>query len=241
MNILYKITYIPHLINKTPPYYYIGSKYNYRGNYFGSPSSKQKDWFTGSLSISEWWKNEILHNKQNFKFEIIEDCGDISPQLLVEKEKQIHLDLNIKECNQYFNKSIATTGWVSIPKTEETKKIISEKTKRFWNSEQGKIKKHNLIESNKKHSSNRLKKLWKECPEKLKPTASSRKKTSEGVKAAWAAGKFDNKKDRKCKKISGNGIVFINAFEASKHENIHPVNIRRRCRSNKFPDWFYLE
>jgi hypothetical protein len=241
MNIQYKITYLPHLENNTPPYYYIGSKYNYQGNYFGSPSSKQKDWFTGDLSISKWWKKEIKENKQNFKFEILKDCGDITPQLLVEEEKSLHLKLNVKTDYDYFNKSIATTGWVSIPRTDKTKKIISEKTKAYWDSEEGQLKKQRLIASNKKYSSDRLKRQRQEYPEKFISTESSRKKSSESIKAAWASGKFDNKKPREQRKINGDGNIFVNAFEAAKYAGIHPVNIRKRCRSDKFPNWFYLE
>lgn len=241
MNILYKITYLIHLENNTPPYYYIGSKHNYKGNYFGSPSSNQKDWFTSDLTISKWWKKELKENKQNFKFEILKDCGDCTPQQLVEEEKNLHLNLDVKHNYIYFNKSIATTGWVSIPRTTETKKLISEKTKAYWNSEEGKLKKQRLIASNKKHSSDRLKMQRQKYPEKFISTESSRKKSSESVKAAWASGKFDNKKSRRQRKINGDGVVFVNAFEAAKCVGINPVNIRRRCRSNKFPNWFYLE
>lgn len=63
MNILYRITYLPHLKNQTPPYYYIGSKYNYKENYWGSLSSKQKDWYSEGLSICDWWKKKIKENK----------------------------------------------------------------------------------------------------------------------------------------------------------------------------------
>ena len=65
MNILYKITYLPHLKNQTPPYYYVGSKYNYGKKYFGSPSSKQKDWYSGDLTICKWWKEKIKNNIDN--------------------------------------------------------------------------------------------------------------------------------------------------------------------------------
>jgi len=71
MNILYKITYLPHLKNQTPPYYYVGSKYNYGKKYFGSPSSKQKDWYSGDLTICKWWKEKIKNNIDDFYFEII--------------------------------------------------------------------------------------------------------------------------------------------------------------------------
>ena len=126
MNILYKISYLPHLKNQTPPYYYVGSKYNYDKKYFGSPSSKQKDWYSGDLTICKWWKEKIKNNKDDFYFEIISEYDEISPNQLVEEEKKIHIQLDVKNSKEYFNKSIATSGWVSAPRTDNTKKKISE-------------------------------------------------------------------------------------------------------------------
>ena len=76
MNILYKITYLPHLKNQTPPYYYVGSKYNYDKKYFGSPSSKQKDWYSENFTICKWWKQKIKNNKDDFYFEIISEYDE---------------------------------------------------------------------------------------------------------------------------------------------------------------------
>jgi len=88
MNIIYRITYLPHLKNQTPPYYYVGSKFNYNENYWGSPSSKQKDWYTENLTISNWWKEKIKQDKSNFYFEIISEFKKIEPLELVEEEKK---------------------------------------------------------------------------------------------------------------------------------------------------------
>ena len=57
MNILYKVTYLPHL-NTNWPKYYVGSKYNYKGNYFGSVDSKQIYEYTEGLTLKDWWKKE---------------------------------------------------------------------------------------------------------------------------------------------------------------------------------------
>ena len=35
-SIIYKITYLPHLYNKTPPFYYLGSSFRYKSNYLGA-------------------------------------------------------------------------------------------------------------------------------------------------------------------------------------------------------------
>jgi hypothetical protein len=162
MNIIYKITYLPHVYNNTPPFYYIGSKYNYKNNYYGSPSSNQKDWYTEDLSIREWWKKEIKNNKDRFKFEIISVLSEtITPEMLVEEEKKIQLEKNVRESVEYFNKSVATSGWVSVPRTDKTKKVVSEKTKKYWDSEEGQLKKQRLIERNKTEHSISMKEKWK--------------------------------------------------------------------------------
>lgn len=162
MNIIYKITYLPHLINNTPPFYYIGSKYNYKSNYYGSPASKQKDWYTEKMSIGEWWKKEIKNNKEKFKFEILQVFSeDMTPEMLVEEEKKIQLKKNVRNSIEYFNKSVATSGWVSAPRTEETKKLVGEKTKKYWDSEEGYQKKQRLIERNRTKHSLCLKEKWK--------------------------------------------------------------------------------
>ena len=111
MNILYKITYLPHLKNQTPPYYYVGSKYNYGEEYFGSPSSNQKDWYSGDLTIFKWWKEKVKNNKDDFYFEIILEYDEISPKQLVEEEKKIQIELDVKNSKEYFNKSSKRQSW----------------------------------------------------------------------------------------------------------------------------------
>jgi hypothetical protein len=181
MHLIYKITYTPHIIANTPPYYYIGSKFNYYNNYYGSPASNQKDWYTGNLTIAEWWKAEIKKNVDNFKFEIIREFINVTPQELVEFEKEFHIKLDVRKSEYYFNKSIATTGWVSAPRTEKTKQVISEKTKEYWNSPEGMLKKQRLSERNKKTKSEEMKNRWQsDVSFKEKASlAGKRKRTSE--------------------------------------------------------------
>ena len=132
MNIIYKITYLPHLQNKTPPYYYIGSKFKYNNNYLGSLSSKQKDWYTEDLTIEQWWKKNTKKNPENFLFEILESYDKITPKQLVEEEKKIHLNLDVRDGVEYFNKAIATTGWVASNRTEESKNKVRKITQQYW-------------------------------------------------------------------------------------------------------------
>lgn len=239
MNILYRVTYLPHLKNQTPPYYYVGSKYNYNKNYWGSPSSKQKDWYTEGFSIINWWKKEIKENKNNFLFEIVIQYNEMNPTQLVEEEKKYQLQLNVKYSEEYFNKSIATTGWVSIPRTEKTKEKLREITKEYWNrnTEESIERKKKLSERNKEVKSKELKEKWKNPTDKMK------KNYERFVDMAKTLKRGKDKSKRKQKptqKVFCCGIIYENAFEASKVIGINPVNIRRRCRLENYQDWYYL-
>lgn len=236
MNILYRITYLPHLEAKTPPYYYVGSKYNYKGNYWGSPASVQLDWYSTNLTIRDWWKQEIK-NKNNFSFEVLEILSECNPHQLVEEEKLLHLKLNVKHSNEYFNKAIATAGWVSIPRTEETKKKVSKITKAYWdkNNEQAQKRRKQLSEA-EWQTPERKKERWKnptfamiEMVKKLGQT--SRK----GIKD-----KRPRKPKNNIKIISGDGVIYENAKKAGKEIGISPVNIRRRCRLSIYSNWYYV-
>lgn len=243
MHILYKITYLPHLQNRTPPYYYVGSKYNYRGNYFGSPSSKQKDWYTRNMSISDWWKYETKNNPKNFEFEIVKIFEDVTPQILVEEECNLHLSLDVKNSFKYFNKNIATKKWVSVPRTDETKEKMSVVTKKYWEQDNFDVneRKQKLIQYNKSNSSAKLKKTKKQNPEKFLMTEEKKNKLSSVMKNKWENGFYENRKKRVEKKVCIEGVVYKNAKEASQIFNIHEVNVRRRCRMSRYENWFYLE
>ena len=239
MNIIYKISYLPHLKNQTPPYYYIGSKYNYDGKYWGSPSSKQKDWYSENMPIGKWWKNKIKNNINDFYFEIISVHNELSPIELVKEEKINHLNFDVKNSKEYFNKSIATSGWVSIPRTDLTKEKIRNITKKYWeeNSDEAKQRRKNLSERNRKTKSKEMKEKWKNPSEKMLEGMKNFIQKSKSKEKPWL--KVSRK--RKFKKIYGDGIIYENANTASLNIGIHPVNIRRRCRDINFPNWYYVE
>jgi hypothetical protein len=82
-------------------------------------------------------------------------------------------------------------------------------------------------------------------------------KTTHGaaVRKAWAEGKYEGRpvygrpkgakdltprKQKPQRKVMHENKVYANAFVAAKVYGIHPVNIRRRCRLEKYPDWKYL-
>jgi hypothetical protein len=239
MNIIYRITYLPHLKNQTPPYYYVGSKLNYSQNYWGSPSSSQKDWYTESLSISKWWKKKIKENVNNFLFEIISQHSDHTPIELVEEEKKVHLYLNVKNSIEYFNKSIATTGWVSVPRTNYTKEKIKSVTKEYWNQNTPEVieRKKQLSERNKKIKSKQLKEKWKNPSNKMKENYEK----FVAMAKSHSRGKDKTKrKSRPTQKVYCCGIIYENAIEASNAIGIDPVNVRRKCRLDQYPDWYYL-
>jgi hypothetical protein len=207
--------------------------------YWGSPSSKQKDWYTEGHSISEWWKKKIKENKNDFLFEIIIQFNEITPIQLVEEEKKYQLELNVKHSQEYFNKSIATTGWVSVPRTDETKEKIRQITKEYWNknTEKSIERRKKLSERNKKVKSKELKDKWKNPTDKMKENYERFVTMAKTHKR----GKDKSKRKQKpIQKVFCCGIIYESAVEASKVIGIDPVNIRRRCRLEKYQDWYYV-
>lgn len=169
MNIIYKITYLPH-IGTDYPKYYIGSKYKYKRKYFGSVTSSKIFEFTNGLSLKQWWRTETSTHPENFIFEILEDCGeDITTNELVEIELEYQKKLDITT-DEWFNQSFACGHFVSSLKDADTKQKMSDATKRYWASEEGQKKKERLRESNKKSKSKMMKELW-ETDSKFRRTA----------------------------------------------------------------------
>jgi hypothetical protein len=236
MNIVYKVTYLPHLKNQTPPYYYVGSKYDYNGNYFGSLSSIQEEWYTEGLTICDWWKKQIKENKDNFLFEIIFQYDEITPVQLVEEEKKYQLELDVKNSNEYFNKSIATTGWVSAPRTEESKEKIRRITKEYWDSgsEESIKRRKELSERNERVKSKEMKEKWKNPTDKMK-------KNLERLINTPNSKKRKPKCQRSGQKVFCCGVIYENAVEASKVFGITPTSIRRRCKSENYEDFYYIK
>ena len=157
MHVIYKITFLPHL-NTNLPKYYIGSKYNYRGGYFGSVASKQRYAFTGDLTLRDWWKLQ-QQTPSNFLIEIINQYEDITPNELVEMERQVHIELGVMS-EEYFNHSYATKGFCGCKRGEHSRAHIAEKTQSYWNSAEGQEKKLRLIARNKASQSNLMKSRW---------------------------------------------------------------------------------
>jgi hypothetical protein len=229
MHILYKVTYLPHL-NTDYPKFYIGSKYNYKGNYYGSVDSKQVYEYTGGKPLRDWWKLQ-KESPENFLFEILETFDDITPEELVNKERDLQLTINVLS-EEFFNHSIATKGFCSKKRSEETKRSVSQKTREYWESEAGKLKKQRLSERNKKFQSDWMKEKWKNPSESMvNKTYHGRPKGSKDV--------GERKPRSTIRKVCYDGIVYENAIEASEVYGVHPVTIRRWCKDN-MNKWSYV-
>jgi hypothetical protein len=231
MNIIYKITYLPHL-NTSYPKYYIGSKLNYKGNYFGSIASRKKLEFTEGVSLKDWWKKQYKHNPNAFQFEILEDCSMLNKYQLAEKEKEYQLKHNAVLSLEFFNQAIATGLFVGGKKDDETKTKMSASLKKFYQTPEGLEKRKRLIERNKRISSNIMKEKWKKPSDKmLNKVITGRPK---GVKDK-------TKRNKNFRQVFDGFNVYKNAEIAAKIYGITPTSIRRRCRLNFNNVWRYCE
>lgn len=233
MDVIYKVTYLPHLDSDLPKYY-IGSKKNwFEGcNYMGSVASSKIFHYTDGLELKHWWKKKTKEEPNNFLFEIIESYEEKTPKELVLIEKEYQEKMGVLSCD-YFNQSIATKGFVSGKNDENTRKKKSLSTKKYWDSPEGIEKRKRLSERNRNNKSQEMKEKWK--------TSEFRKKReSANITGRPKGSKNKNPVERTMKKIEVDGIVYNNAFEVSESFGIHPVNVRRRCRLEQYDNWRYV-
>jgi hypothetical protein len=64
----------------------------------------------------------------------------------------------------------------------------------------------------------------------------TRVRMSKGTLKYW-----DENKQKRTKRLEICGVIYDNAFDASKVFGIHPVNVRRRCRLEQYTEWRYVE
>jgi len=230
MHIIYKITYLPHLSTNNPKYY-IGSKFNYKPGYMGSVASNKKFLFTGDVSLRQWWKEQTKHYKQNFVFEILEDCSSMNKNQLLDREKHWQEKLNIIS-EEFFNQAYANGQFVSKTRDDSTKNKLSESLKNFYITNQGLEKRKKLIERNKTTHSSVMLEKWKHPSESMiNRKITGRRKGSKDLKKRCVS----------FKKITDGVNVFNDALEASIYYNITPTSIRRRCRLNFEGTWKYID
>ena len=195
--------------------------------------------------IHQAWKDLEPYkiNKDDFYFEIILEYDEISPKQLVEEEKKIHIELNVKNSEEYFNRSVATSGWVSVPRTDDTKKKMSRITKNYWdqNSQKALERRKELSERNRKIKSKEMQERWKNPTDKMLKALEKNKSKLKNKSEEWIMNiKNAERKPKTAKKVFGCGTIYDSAVDASKVIGINPVNIRRRCRLENYQDWYYL-
>lgn len=105
MNIVYLLVHKIRLEENNPPYYYIGSKYNWKGEgtYYSSSRNKiVKDAYVEDLIFTPIWKSE--------------DC---SKEQLLEVEKEYQIKHDVIKNPLFFNGNIANTLLFSTYNEEE--------------------------------------------------------------------------------------------------------------------------
>lgn len=241
MDIIYRVTYIPHL-NTDLPKYYIGSKKNWQGGktYLGSIASKKVESFTDGLSLAKWWKQEKKNHPERFEIEILESYEELDKEQLIEREIVNQRTYDIIG-NDYFNKAFARAGWISQPRDDETKALIAEKTRQYWNSPEGKAKKKKLVARNKKESSARMQARWDNDDGTMRNAVAERlgEASRNRTREEWQE-IARNRKPRKVCKACIDGKIY-SLEEASEKFGIHIVNVRRRCRLPQYENWSYYE
>lgn len=129
--------------------------------------------------------------------------------------------------------AILNGGLMGLKHDEETKKQISISTQDYWDTNLGLLKKQRLSERNKQEQSERMKSMWQNPTEKMiNRVCHGRPKGSKDLTKRIIRVNI--------RKIYAEGMLFDDAFEASKHFGIDPVNIRRKCRLNYNGNWRYL-
>lgn len=93
MNVIYLITHEERLRNQTPPYYYIGSKFRWKGEgtYFGSS------------------RHHLLKyaDKSKLKFEVLQYWDECTSTFLLEQEFKTQRHFNVVANQEYFNLAYA--------------------------------------------------------------------------------------------------------------------------------------
>ena len=118
-----------------------------------------------------------------------------------------------------------------VPHDEISKKLISDKTKLYWNSPEGQEKKKRLIVWNKKTKSQVMKKMYEERPEIF-------------YRGGRTIGAKDLQKRkpsvrRKPRKVNADGVVYNNIYEASSMTGLTVSGVKKRCQRKSF-GWSYI-
>lgn len=242
MHVVYIISYLPHIQNNTPPFYYVGSKCNYnkKRNYLGSLSSVQYTWYSDDIGAGKWWAKQKKEHPEYFEFKILEEYDEsVSAKDMTIFELEYHNSLNVLT-DLYFNFAKATRGFCGCKRSPESKLLISEKTRSFWKSDEGQLKKSRLSKRNSLTKSHELKEKWQD-PAFIAKMASRRPPvhTPEGLMVLSDKMKA-RRKLIKNRMVEVDGVLYDDAIAASVKFGIDAVNVRRRCRMGRYPNWKYV-
>ena len=134
----------------------------------------------------------------------------------------------------YFNSAYAAIGFASQPRCQATKTILSIRTKNFWNTEAGILKRARLGDRNRKTKSAQMKALW------ANPTKAMLDRRIGGRPKGAKDTKLRKQFIRKTKKVMIMGIEYVDAESASKILKMPYSTITSRCNGEKYTDWLYL-
>lgn len=239
MHIIYKITYLPHL-GTDHPKYYIGSKYNYNGDYLGSVASSRTFEFTRGLKLRTWWRQQTKQHKTDFTLEILCYFDEITTEMLIEYERMVQINLDVRS-NDYFNQCFANRGFFASERSKETKQKTSISTKSYWDSAAGKEKKLRMSERNRQIKPKQMSERWDNPTEKMIEGAiSGGKKNRKQIE--FHGFMFDGWKD--LKERTGISIHKYNAHYASGEDpmfemwwgNIDVMKILERLQNEDSSD-----
>lgn len=163
MNIVYKFIFVDRIENKSPPYYYIGSKTNCTvkdGKIYDLKSGKV---YVGSSRHKDYPKNEVA---------ILEILGEYKLDILLEKEKQFQLEVSAKTNPEYFNLEYATISNYCKSGYANYKHIISGKVIRLHKDDP-------IIKSGEYVGIHKGRKLNKDHVDKVRIANSGKKRSKE--------------------------------------------------------------
>lgn len=146
-SIVYRITDLEKLKSNTPPFFYIGSKKNwFEGcDYWGSSSNKE---------LREALRKDP--SKENFLFDVLSDY--VQPANLLRIEREWHIFFDVVNSPEFYNRILAGEKFSTLGKklTEETKRLIGEKSKGRVLSSEAKLKISKRLKGRKRPAHSQL-------------------------------------------------------------------------------------
>lgn len=208
MNIVYLVT------DQVTGLKYIGSKKNYKGNYFGSPSIKSKG--HPKYKLQQEWKKNLKERPESFKFEIIEEIIEDSKKALNERELYWQLHYKVVNSNEFINGAYARKNFNGIPKGFKRDKNRIEYLKSIgtW-------------------------KTTEEQKEKIRQKQTGKKYSDEINKKKGRPGVPQNQITNV--QVIVDGVLYRTLTSASEALNCTRCTVRNRCNNPKFPNYNFHE